>query len=82
LILRKLIMAMEHRELLRSQNLTQINVDPALNGFPVTVTALVEKPRAVKPPKMKLKAARLGGLFPTLARRIAANIAKLPELLR
>ena len=46
----------------RTQNLTQINVGPTSNGFPVTV-ALVEKPRAAKPPLTKLKAARLSGLF-------------------
>jgi hypothetical protein len=63
----------------RSQNLTQINVGPTSNGFPVTVTVLVEKPRAVLTPT--LRPLGWAAFFLTLARRIAANIAKLLELL-
>ena len=65
----------------RSQNLTQINVGRTSNGFPVTVTVLVEKPRAVLTPNIEtLRPHGWAAFFLTLARRIAANIAKLPEL--
>jgi hypothetical protein len=65
----------------RSQNLTQINAGPTSKGFPVIVTVLGEKPRAVLTPNSEtLRPLGWAAFFLTLARRIAANIAKLPEL--